>query len=333
MNRITLRILLYALCLLPAALGADTLFLRDGTKLEGKIVSQSQFQVKVRTAEGDKYVSKSAIKRMTFGSAPEPKPPEPAKETSPPAGVAVDGLPAVPAPTASKAGSEPKKELTPEMLAAIQKRQEEARKRAEEERKRREYEAAVERRRQEEQRRKQVREEYRQERSRYDGAAWRSAVIPGWGQFHRGQQGRAVFFGTTAAASGALWLLAEQNFNAAVAAYNQNADLAVLGANNLALALIGHLGAEEARAEAEVQAGQARIFALVYLGVYFYNLFDVRSDRPAEPSFAPLEPLPPPPERGSFAISLFGDSYAGAAQNGEAGAVRPGMSLSYSFAF
>lgn len=277
---------------------ADTLILKSGKTLEGKIIDQSRFQVRIRTVEGDVAVAKSAVRRITFGTSapPEPKQPEAA-----PAKNSASANDAQPVPTASKAGPGAVVGET-DLLAALQKKAEEERKRAELERKRREWRRQKEARDREIARRQVEREKYGRDRDRWDGAFWRSAVFPGWGQYHKGDQRGAAVFGGAAAGAGALWFLAFQDYDRAVASYNANSDLAVLGANDTALALVGYLGAQQAQVAAGESGQRAGLFLLLYLGNYIYNLFDVRSDRPVEPRFSPLKPLAPEPTAG---LSIF----------------------------
>lgn len=56
-------------------LSADTIELRNGKRIEGKVVSQTRFSIRFRSAEGVKVYAKSAIRRIQFGStAPKPDP-------------------------------------------------------------------------------------------------------------------------------------------------------------------------------------------------------------------------------------------------------------------
>lgn len=60
---------LAAICLLlPVSLLADVLHLRSGTQVEGKILGQTRFSVRVRTARGTRVFAKSAIRRLVYGA-------------------------------------------------------------------------------------------------------------------------------------------------------------------------------------------------------------------------------------------------------------------------
>ena len=316
---------------------ADEIHLRSGKILEGQVVGQTRFQVRIRTEEGTQSVARSAVKRIVFGNAAPPAPePEPAPVAASETAPVVKPDPSASnlnQPTASKAGPGSEPSLAPDLLAALQKQAEEARKRAELERKRREWRRKQAQREEELARRKQQREEYRRDKDIFDGAFWRSLVAPGWGQHHKGEQRKAAILGGVAAGAGGLALLALRDYNQALVEFNSSSDLAVLGANDTPLALIGYTAAEEARTTAQFHGQRMSFLLLVYLGNYIYNLFDVRTDRPDRPRFSPLALLPPEPRMAGITIQLYDHAYdAKAAREGRGPADR-GMVLSYSWSF
>ncbi len=73
------------LVLYPLSLFADTLILRDGSELKGKVLSQTQFSIRVQTDAGPRVVAKSNIRRLVYGDLPKkeeakkPVAPEPKK--------------------------------------------------------------------------------------------------------------------------------------------------------------------------------------------------------------------------------------------------------------
>ncbi len=58
---------------LPEVASADTVFLRNGSRLEGRVVMQNRTTVTIRTAERTITVRKTEIRRLTYGALSDPE--------------------------------------------------------------------------------------------------------------------------------------------------------------------------------------------------------------------------------------------------------------------
>lgn len=81
---------LLALCVATPAL-ADTIYLRSGEAVRGRVTAQTRTEIRIQTADGPRTISKNQIARITFEPYEEParkpeKPREPAVADRPPAG-------------------------------------------------------------------------------------------------------------------------------------------------------------------------------------------------------------------------------------------------------
>lgn len=155
--------LLLPLMLALTALSADVIYLKNGGTISGKIVGVTQTAVTIQSDAGNQTLAKAAVRRIVYGAVEDPE--------------------------------------------EARKKQEERRKKQEEERKKREELVKdLEKQREEELRRRLEEQKKLEEANQMPppesrpapemdseatlgGAVWRSAVLPGWGQFY---QGRAV---------------------------------------------------------------------------------------------------------------------------------------------
>lgn len=121
------------------------------------------------------------------------------------------------------------------------------------------------------------REEKRQAQAKkFDDAFWRSAVLPGWGQYYRGETRKGIWIG---AASGILFLnliRAHGEFTTLDNEYKSSVSrsvtlVAVRDASFTTSNFIQTNGIRNRRATA---ASEANLAVGLLLGVYFYNLVD-----------------------------------------------------------
>lgn len=177
-----------------SSLLADRVYLRSGQQLDGAVVNQNKSEVTFRTESGQvQKIQKSEIVRIAYGNlTPE-----------------------------QKAAEEKQKQEEAARLAAYQKQQAEAQ-RLEAERKEADRQAAAKR--EEEIRKSQNAKEQAQKtreqskasenktlqpRPQAFGCAWRSALLPGWGQYACGQSRAAIEVGALFLGAGAY--AAQQN--------------------------------------------------------------------------------------------------------------------------
>ncbi len=64
-------LLLALAVILPCALRADTVFLRNGTSIEGTIINQTRTDVTVQTEQGRRVILKTEVQRIVFGPGAE----------------------------------------------------------------------------------------------------------------------------------------------------------------------------------------------------------------------------------------------------------------------
>ena len=62
------------LLILPGTLIADALILRNGKRIEGKVIRQSRDSITIRTDKGTRTVPKNTIRRLVFGNVKQPDP-------------------------------------------------------------------------------------------------------------------------------------------------------------------------------------------------------------------------------------------------------------------
>mgnify|MGYP001795939595 CR=1 FL=1 len=265
---------LFILFFFPVALLADTVILRNGQRVTGKIVNQTRTTVVVRQANGrTRTIQKSNIRRITFGDAPAP----------------------------DRAKQEEARRKREE--EARQKKEEEERLKREEEQRKAEEEAA-QREAAEEAARKAAEERERAERTTF-GAFWRSALLPGWGQVY---QGRNIgwFYGGAFVATGAGILRYDQIYRSNRSAYEETANLffltspAVFSAAGFSISStlqfypLGFTLADattRARVRAENAARWSNYLRSLLIGVYVWNLADVIIFAPSDEEKISIGPV------------------------------------------
>jgi len=211
--KIRLRLLVATLFALAALMvvapaSAETLVLKTGERVTGRIISQDRERVVIRTAQGPQVVFKRDISRLIYGGAQDDEAAKNAEEER---------------KAAEAARLAREREAERRRQAELQRRQAaEARAAREQfqreqdlyaaavtrlEEKRREQEAAE--RRETEEEREAAEQEKQREQELADkgagdpwGALWRSAVLPGWGHYYSGQTWWGVGYATAFAAAG-----------------------------------------------------------------------------------------------------------------------------------
>ncbi len=180
------------------SLPADTVYLRNGGHIVGKITNQTRTSVEIQTPSGTKLLQKKTIKRISYGTSEEER----------------------------KAEEEHARAQT---LALQRQREEETKQEAERK------ERAREARRNSAAFQKNLRQEaiiwsYMHGENRSDDSGqpeseevaisslpethanwellWRSSLLPGWGQYHAGKTTRGLMYGSSFAGSLALGLVA-----------------------------------------------------------------------------------------------------------------------------
>ncbi|MCP5484605.1 MAG: hypothetical protein H7A22_03645 [Spirochaetales bacterium] len=184
--------LLLLVFLLPCALMAETIYLKNGGVVNGTIVGQTRTEVRIRTAQGVQVIQKDDIRRIVYGN-------------------------------------EEAERLARE--AELRRQQEAERLRQEELQRQQEEEAArqaeAERQRQaEEAQRREVEQRARRENQGpiVRNAFFRSLILPGWGQAYQGRSGAAWGFGLGFAATLGVSLYADDLHDRYRTAYTNSAD-------------------------------------------------------------------------------------------------------------
>ena len=270
------------LLILPGTLIADALILRNGKRIEGKVIRQSRDSITIRTDKGTRTVPKNTIRRLVFGNV---KQPDPAAEK------------------AKKAAERRKREAARKKREAARKKAEERKKETEKKKQERTEQAAeAKRKEQADQRKKEVEakrkaeaeaaerkarkaEAERKQRAKANrgGALWRSALVPGWGQSHQGRENAGTWYrsmGTGALATLFFYNRAGQSLGN-VTALQEQRDLFLLagisngssGAQLLQLIMTQEIEAAKASANQEIFISNLLLLGLA--GGHFWNLRDV----------------------------------------------------------
>jgi len=112
------------------------------------------------------------------------------------------------------------------------------------------------------------------------GALWRSALIPGWGQYYSGSALKGgLFLGGMLAGAG-LWSSVKNSHSAARTEFNRIASQGFLlprDTASLPLALMNMRETQLARSRLNKATGRANLTAIILAGLYFYNLYDASS--------------------------------------------------------
>ncbi|MCB1173420.1 MAG: hypothetical protein KDK39_07645 [Leptospiraceae bacterium] len=257
---------------IAAPLWADTLYLKNGSQLNGTIVGQSRTVVRIRVGDQVQVIAKTEIRRIVFQRESD-----------------------------NDAAQKRKAEEERRRKAAEAKAAEEEKRRAAEEEKRRAQEATVA---EEEQRRaeeaKKAAERRRQEALRREqernqgpttaGAFVRSLILPGWGQYYQGRTSDAYLIGGIFAISAGSAVYLDQRYQAADRSYRGDVELFLIGSpfwlswygttiiDTSPFVLGGLLQMQtinQSRSEMQAAARRVNGTRALVLGVYAWNLVDV----------------------------------------------------------
>lgn len=201
MNSIFAFLLLFALS--AGALLADTITLNNGTAIEGRIIAQDAKMVRILTKRGEQVFLKTAIRRITYSE----------------------------------------KKQTPEEIEKARLEEEKLKEQADKDAEAREAEKKeVDRLREENeslkadlarrnQTEKQAAEAARERYSRSGWPAiWRSAVLPGWGQYYRGDKSRGAAFMAAAGLSAYTLYRFNNDYRKTRTEFNKAQNLAIASA-------------------------------------------------------------------------------------------------------
>ena len=269
-NPIQKTLLLALFLVFAAPLAADTILLRNGARINGKIVAQTRTLVRIQTSTGVKTFQKTGIRRIIFGRVDDKAEEEARKKQA----------------EARKKQLEEFKKRQEE----FQKRQEEARKQQEELQKARQEAAEAERRRAAEAEAERIQAE---QAASMEGALWRSILFPGWGQFRQRRPGAG-----TAYAAG--FVLAALATGSAGGAYSQSQGRYAAAVDNLSfqtvvlgfgmpfydrklrlldeLLLLQYMTTQERNAafrDSQRSAAAVNVAGGVMGAIYIFNLMDV----------------------------------------------------------
>lgn len=246
---------------------ADTVYLKNGATIEGKIVGQSRKNVRIKTDKGLKVIPKSNIRRLRFGKVIDPN-------------------------KQKEAELKKKQEAERKRQEAEQKKLDELDKQREAERKRTEKD-------------NQVTEDVRG--PVLWQAILRSSILPGWGQYYQGRENMAWIVGGSfgGALAGAAYF--DYRYRRDRIAYDDNVDTflftspLVLSSVGLSIPdtspflLTGLFQTEStiaSRQNMEDSARYADFMTGVLAGVYIWNIVDVIIYHPDENQSLRLKTTP-----------------------------------------
>lgn len=227
----------------------DTIYLKNGQVIQGQIISQDKDRVKFRSATGELIIEKNAIRRITYGDAPE-KAPDEAKD------------------------QEAKQRLEEQKRLEAEKDEKE---KAELERLLAEKEKELER----------IKKECAPLKAEADARAaaskkfgsssiWRSAVLPGYGQIYRGDRLRGGAFLGATLLTGYYYYSTYREYNSARLSYRQAGSLSPVSAlsSNTYITAGVFAFVNQRRSRMQVQSARANFAAGLLLTTYLWNLGD-----------------------------------------------------------
>lgn len=170
---------LFFLIFMPALLFADTVFLRSGVRLEGTIVGQTRTEIRIQTANGIQVLQKTNIQRVVYLSPEEKQKQEEAVRRQ-------------------------EEEYRRQEAERIRTAEAERIRIADEARRQQEIQKAEQARKEEEARKAEALKKEQDKRNQppaaisnatFGGVMWRSALLPGWGQWYAGNRWTGIFTG------------------------------------------------------------------------------------------------------------------------------------------
>lgn len=264
--------------LAPALLFADIIVLKNGKSLSGKIIGQTRTAIRIKTKAGRKTIGKKTIRSVKFGVTRDEKAVQAVRRKEiirrkAQLAVARKKNQAVVIAKEQKRLADLKKQEKQE--AEDLKQRQKVVLSAEEQVVRLNTEEADLEKKLLELRKKRAKLEGKNYNENPYGALWRSALVPGWGQIHKGSTYKGIaFMGITALLAGNL---VSQNaaYNDAVSTYDTNSSLGLLFSQ--ASPTLGQLLSIQALNDASTVDSKAKsaTYAAAGLGIfYLYNLFD-----------------------------------------------------------
>lgn len=274
-----------AILLFAGALAADTIQLKNGQALNGKIVGQTRTTVRINVGGEVRTVQKSDISRISYG------------------------------PTAADAEQKRAEEARRQRLRQEQALSEENKRIMEEEWERLDAERkAIE----EERRKLQQEWEMLREKgavggaakpetpaSRLRGAIFRSLIAPGWGQYYQGRTTTGYVYGGSALALAGIAAATEAHYQSAREDYELNANYFLLSSpaflattglftvNDVSVfypsGLLISQNTSDARARMETRSQQANLARSALLLFWAWNVADVVLFRPSDNQALSLE--------------------------------------------
>lgn len=203
--------LIPAFLILASSISADVVILKNGKSYEGTITSQDADKIQIQTADGLETIYKITIRRITFTTA---------KQT--PEEKAQAEKAAEQRASAEKAERERQARAAEEEKKEQKRLKEEADIRKENETLRRELALLKDE--------KKLRQTAEQETHGRSGwpSIWRSALLPGWGQFHRGDVLSSRVFAAGALAASYYFYTANRDYGDAKGYYRDASTLTAL---------------------------------------------------------------------------------------------------------
>ena len=269
--------------LFPAILFAETIFLKNGQRLDGKIVGQSRTAVTIRVGGATRVVQKADIRRISYDTNNN-----------------ADELRRQREEAARRRAEEAARKKAEEEAARKAAEDEAARKNAEDEAARKAAEDEAARNAEAEAARKAQEESEAAYRAagphRFD-AFLRSMVLPGWGQYYQGRTGAAFGLGGAFVAGLGASYYMDQRYNIARSAYEDKADtffltsplvLSALGSSISSPTTLAPLGfvlatdTSNARRTMEDAGRWANNTRTLLVGLYLWNLVDVLVFHPTQ---------------------------------------------------
>lgn len=302
-----LRRLTLALCMLalPAALLAETIYMRDGRVLTGRITNQSRTDITLATAQGVLTIQKDQIRRIQYDNPQQ------------------DAQKAEEARRLEEARREQERKLQEERLKEYERQQQLQRQQNEqrlqqEEKKRRDEEEAKKRlelekkpdkkpddkplndwKKREEERMRKLKEF--EERARLLGPTWygalaRNMVFPGWGEVYQGRQTRGLLLAGSFAALTTFTLYEAERYRKNYTNYADTTGGFIVGtpifvrnvfsyslsdAQGISWLILGSEQTKRARDRMQLHAARLRYAKAGMVALYAFGIADVLLFKPA----------------------------------------------------
>lgn len=270
-------------------LRADIILMRNGTKLIGMVTGQDRREIRFVMKHGIRIIPKRQIKRISYGPTEQEEKQQKAlqerlakaKEIKDPEKRVSEMQKILDEEKRIQEEIEKRKQLITGLsdeITTLLQREEDKIKEEERRLEQQKQELTERKKRLEEQRKHQEELSRRSAEGGVDrlGPAWRSAVLPGWGQYRKGADGKAFFFGISFVGAAAYRQSVAQKYNNAGADYSLAAGTSLAVANPQSSSYFffeQHL-AHLARDEKAAQAALARNSSFALAALYLWNVLD-----------------------------------------------------------